>query len=164
VLYQIGALAGMARAAGVEIVHVKPHGALYNQSAKDEATARAVARAVSRFSKGLILVGLAGSLSVRAGAEQGLRVANEAFPDRAYNADGSLRSRREAGAVLEDVQAVVGHAVELAREGIRLGHGSIRVDTLCLHGDHANAAENARLVRETLGARGIEITSLANFV
>lgn len=164
VLYQIGALAGMARAAGVELVHVKPHGALYNQSAKDADTARAVARAVSAFSRDLILVGLAGSRSVEAGLEFGLRVAHEAFPDRAYNPDGSLRSRRLPGAVLESVDQVERHAVELARDGIRLESGALRVDTLCLHGDHTNAAENARRVRAALEAQGTQITALVNFV
>jgi len=164
VLYQIGALAGLARAAGVEIAHVKPHGALYNQAAKEIETARAVARAVAGFSKQLILVGLAGSRSIEAGLELGLRVAQEAFPDRAYYPDGSLRSRRLPGAVLESAEEVERHAVELARDGIRLESGALRVDTLCLHGDHASAAENAHRVRAALKTQGARITALANFV
>lgn len=164
VLYQIGALAGMARAAGLEIAHVKPHGALYNQSANDIETARAVARAVVGFSRDLILVGLAGSRSIEAGLELGLRVAREAFPDRAYNPDGTLRSRRLPGAALESVEEVERHAVELARKGIKLESGTLAVETLCLHGDHANAAENARRVRAALEAQGAQITALANFV
>ena len=94
VLYQIGALAGFTRAAGIELAHVKPHGALYNQAAQDPALAEAIAQAVKSFSRDLILVGLAGSALVMAGEAAGLRTASEGFPDRAYNPDGSLRSRR----------------------------------------------------------------------
>ena len=104
VLYQIGALAAFARASGAELVHVKPHGALYNQAAQDYTMARAIARAIARFSPQLILVGLANSRLMEAGLEAGLPVACEAFVDRAYEADGSLRSRRLPGAVLHDPQ------------------------------------------------------------
>jgi UPF0271 protein len=163
-LYQIGALAGIARAAGLELAHVKPHGALYNQAAKDAALAGAIARAVAKFSPGLILVGLAGSALIRAGEEAGLRTASEAFPDRAYNADGSLRSRRLPGALLEDPAAVLMHALELAQQGIQVigehGSSSLRVDTLCLHGDHPHAGENARAVRQALEAAGIQVARL----
>ena len=100
-LYQVSALAGFARANGTELAHVKPHGALYNQAARDRGLADAIASGVKRFSPGLVLVGLAGSALIEAGQAAGLRVANEGFPDRAYNPDGSLRSRRLPGAVLE---------------------------------------------------------------
>jgi UPF0271 protein len=164
VLYQIGALAGFARAAGAVLVHVKAHGALYNQAAADRRLANAVARAVRRFSPGLILVGLAGSKLIEAGQEAGLRTASEAFPDRAYNPDGTLVSRRLPGAVLEDVDAVVAHALELARDGIRVTAGGeercIPVDTLCLHGDHPSAAENAARLRTALVEAGIEVRGL----
>lgn len=168
VLYQVGALAGFTRAAGVELVHVKPHGALYNQAAADRALAGAIARAVARFSRSLILVGLAGSALVEAARDAGLRAASEGFPDRAYQPDGSLRPRRLPGAVLESLDGVIAHAVELAREGIRVemdGQSkSIQVDTLCLHGDHPNAAENAQGVRAALQAAGVEITPLIRVV
>ncbi len=161
VLYQIGAAWGMARASGVELAHVKPHGALYNQAAAQGPLAEAVARAVRRFSPSLILVGLAGSALTAAGADLGLRVAHEAFPDRAYEADGSLRSRRLAGAVLSEPEAVCAQAVRLAREGIqRLEAGQvrvIRVDTLCIHGDHPGAARRAAAVRAALEANGVTI-------
>lgn len=162
-LYQMGALAGMARSLGLELAHVKPHGALYNQAAQSAEIARAVARAVAGFSRSLVLVGLAGSQSITAGIEAGLRVAQEAFPDRAYNPDGTLRSRRLTGAVLADEGEVARHALELARDGIRVSSGAIRVDTLCLHGDHPNAAENARRVRAALEGAGIPISSLSEF-
>src|SRR6185503_8620770 len=101
VLYQVSALAGFAKAAGAEMTHVKPHGALYTQAAGDRALAHAVARGVARFSKELILVGLAGSALVAAGVVEGLKVANEGFPDRAYNPDGTLVSRRAPGALVQ---------------------------------------------------------------
>ncbi len=152
-LYQIGALAGLARAEGLELTHVKPHGALYNQAARDPVLAAAVARAVQRFSRDLILVGLAGSHSPAAAAEIGLPYAAEGFPDRAYLPDGSLLPRNQPGAVLDSPADVAGNAVRLAREGF----GTHAIDTLCLHGDHPRAFENARAVRDALQLAGVGI-------
>jgi 5-oxoprolinase (ATP-hydrolysing) subunit A len=164
VMYQVAALAGFARAHGIELAHVKPHGALYNQAAKDAATAEAITRGVRRFSRELILVGLAGSVLLEAGAAAGLVTAAEGFPDRAYNLDGTLRSRREPGAVLDSVEAICENAVRLAKEGIRVVDGAearyIKVETLCIHGDHAGAAQNAAAVRRALAAQGIELARL----
>ncbi|PKN94495.1 MAG: lactam utilization protein LamB [Chloroflexi bacterium HGW-Chloroflexi-6] len=150
VLYQIGALAAFAKAQGVELRHVKPHGALYNQAATDADLAEAVARAVKRFSVDLILVGLAGSGLLDAGRAIGLRVAGEAFPDRGYNPDGTLMSRKLPGALLTDPQEVAENALRLAREGIRFGERVVIPDTLCLHGDHPHSVENASLVHRAL--------------
>ena len=98
VLYQVGAVAGFARAHGVELVHVKPHGALYNQAVNDDGLSRAIARGVARFSKALIFVGLATSKAMRDAAEaEGLRYAGEAFADRVYNPDGLEKGRRAGG-------------------------------------------------------------------
>jgi UPF0271 protein len=160
VLYQIGALAGFAKAEGLDLRHVKPHGALYNQAAKDAALAESVARAVKRFSAGLILVGLAGSELVKAGAALGLRVANEAFPDRGYNPDGTLMSRKLPGAILENPQEVAANAVRLAREGIRFEEQTVIPETLCLHGDNIRAAENAKLVRDELRKAGVDLAAM----
>lgn len=164
VLYQIGALSAFGRANRVELVHVKPHGALYNQAARDHALAEAVARAVARFSKELILVGLAGSALVAAGQAAGLRVANEGFPDRAYQPDGSLRPRRLPGALLETTEAVCAQAVRLAVEGIGSvengGQWKQPVDTLCIHGDHPGASARAAAVRLALEEQGITVAPL----
>ena len=163
-LYQVAALAGFARAAGKELVHVKPHGALYNQAARDARLAEAVARGVARFSRELILVGLAGSLLISAGQAVGLRVASEGFPDRATNLDGSLRSRREPGAVLDSLEAICAQAVRLAQEGLRIQEGDqvrfARVDTLCIHGDQPGAAHHAAAVRAALIEQGIVLLPL----
>jgi UPF0271 protein len=150
VLYQIGALYAIAKTEGMELQHVKPHGALYNQAAQDGTLANAVARAVKRFSGELILVGLAGSSLIEAGVEVGLNVANEGFPDRNYNPDGMLVSRKESNAIIESPEEVAAHAMKLIRDGILFGEKRVRVDTLCLHGDHPRVVENAKLIREIL--------------
>jgi UPF0271 protein len=157
ILYQIGALAAFAKAEGAELRHVKPHGALYNQAAKDRLLANAIARAVKAFSVDLILVGLAGSSLIEAGAELNLRVANEGFPDRNYNPDGTLASRKQPNALIESPDEAAAHAASLVTDGIDFSGRRVRVDTLCLHGDHIHAAENARLVRQALEKEGIEI-------
>jgi UPF0271 protein len=160
VLYQIGALHAIARAEGVELHHVKPHGALYNQAAKDRALADAIVRAVKTFSRDLILVGLAGSSLVEAGIEAGLTVANEGFPDRNYEPDGTLTPRRRENAIIQSPEEVSVHAIELAKQGIRFGDRVIQPDTLCLHGDHPYATQNAKQVRKTLKKEQILVTSL----
>ena len=161
IVYQVGALEAFARAAGSELRHVKPHGALYNRAAADPAVAETVAQAVRRCSPGLVLVGLAGSALIGAARAAGLGAAAEAFPDRAYERDGSLRSRRLPGAVLIDSAAVAERAVSMARDGTVLAvDGSLLelvADTLCLHGDTPGAAEHAAAVRAALEAAGIGV-------
>jgi UPF0271 protein len=160
ILDQINALAEIARSEGVELRHVKPHGALYNQAAKDEVLAIAIAKIVKRFSDQLILMGLAGSKLVEAGINIGLTVANEGFPDRNYNPDGTLASRKQPNAIIESPEKVAFHAVELAQNGIDFAGQRVRVDTLCLHGDHAHAAQNAKLVRDILEKNAIKVVAL----
>lgn len=159
-LYQLGALQAFARVQGVELVHVKPHGALNNLAARDYPTALTVAEAVAAYDPNLILVGPGGSELCRAGVDVGLRVANEGFPDRGYLPDGQLMPRGQAGALISDPKQVAQNAVRLAREGIA---GS-RIDTLCLHGDNPQAVENARQVRRALEAAGITICPLVQFL
>lgn len=150
VLYQIGALYAIAKSENVELHHVKPHGAIYNQAAKDRALANSIAQAVKRFSSDLILIGLAGSGLIEAGIEAGLRVANEGFPDRNYNPDGTLVSRKESNAIIESPEEVAAHARKLIQHGILFEGKPVKVDTLCLHGDHPRVVENAKMIRETL--------------
>ncbi len=160
ILYQIGALAGFARQAGLCLRHVKPHGALYNQAAKNPDLAMAIAQAVFDFDPGLILVGLAGSELVRQGQAVGLQVANEGFPDRAYLPDGALMPRGQEGAVITAPELVARNALRLVREGITVKRNHVRVDTLCLHGDNPEAVENAKAVRRILDAENVEIRPL----
>ena len=164
VLLQIGALHAFTRALGVPLVHVKPHGALYNRAAKDAAIAAAIARAVAGFDAGLILVGLAGSELVTAGQSLGLPVAREAFADRAYEPDGTLRARGLPGAMLPDSAAMVEQAIMIARDGQVTAYGgthlSIDADTICLHGDTREAAGRAQALRAGLRGAGIAIRPL----
>ena len=162
-LYQTGALAAIAVAAGARLHHVKPHGALYNMAARDRAWAEAIARAVRDFDASLILVGLAGSTSISAARAAGLRVAREAFCDRRYRSDGSLAPRSEPGAVIEDIDAAITQAVAIAtrgeaftREGTRV---VIEADTLCVHGDRPNAGEFALRLRASLQHAGITVAA-----
>ena len=168
VLYQVGALAAFAKAAGAQLVHVKPHGALYNLAARDRPLAEAIAQAVARFNRRLILVGLANSLLVEAGLEAGLPVAREAFADRAYEADGSLRSRRLPGAVLEDPAQATEQVVRIARDGLVVAYTGeevpVQAETICLHGDTPTAVEIAKTIRRELEAAGIEVVPMGNLV
>ncbi len=160
IIYQLGALAGVAKAEGMKLRHVKAHGAFYNQAAKDAKLAEAMARAVRDFDKGLIFLGLAGSEMIEAGRKTGLQVANEGFPDRRYEVDGTLVSRRQPNAIIESAEEVAAQAVKLAKEGIDFAGRRVQIDTLCLHGDNPNAAENARTIREALEKSGIEVRGL----
>jgi 5-oxoprolinase (ATP-hydrolysing) subunit A len=166
IVYQVGAVAAFARAIGNEIRHVKAHGALYNQAAADPRLAETVARAVRRCSRELVLVGLAGSALLEAGRAAGLAVAAEGFPDRAYEVDGSLRSRSLPEAVLIDSAMVAERAVAMARDGIvPTADGSevrLEVDTLCLHGDTPGAVEHARAVRAALEGAGIRVAPVGH--
>lgn len=164
VLYQIGALSAMARAEGVALQHVKPHGALYNMSVRRSDVADAIASAVASFDESLILVGLPGSELLAAGLRLGLRVAAEAFVDRSYEADGSLTSRRFADAVLTDQEHVAARSVQLVCDGkIAARDGSsllIKADTICIHGDTPHAAELALAIRRRLEDAGVTVASL----
>jgi UPF0271 protein len=166
VLYQVGALQAFARAHGARVVHVKPHGALYNQAAEDKALARAVARGVVRAGRELVFVGLASTDVMRGAAEaEGLRFAAEAFADRRYERDGSLQSRRVPGSVITDPEVAAAQAVRIARDGVVVATDGtevrLRADTLCLHGDNPEAVANARAVRQALEGAGVEVRALA---
>ena len=160
-LYQIGALWAFAAAAGIQLRHVKPHGALYNLGAADAGIATAVARAVRDFDRRLVLFGLAGSHLLAAGREAGLRTASEVFADRAYRRDGRLLPRDEPGAVLTDPARVVARALRMAREGrVETTDGTdlvVRADTICVHGDTPGAAALARSLKTALTAEGFTL-------
>ena len=162
-LYQIGALQAVAHAQGVRVAHVKPHGALYNMAARDRALADAVARAVRDVDKDMILIGLAGSELIRAAEAEGIRAAHEAFADRRYEPDGSLMSRREADAVIHDVGVAVAQAVRIATNGKVDSRGreiDIRADTICVHGDRADAGVFAQKLRRSLEGAGVVVEAL----
>lgn len=164
VLYQTGALSAFAQSEGVRLHHVKPHGALYNMAARDRALADAIAAAIAAFDRSLILVGLAGSASLAAGRAAGLTVAAEAFCDRRYRADGSLTPRRETGAVIHDIDEAVAQGLSIALHGTATDADgnpvAIAADTLCIHGDKADAAAFARRLRTALEHAGVSVAAL----
>jgi UPF0271 protein len=164
VVYQIGALAAIARAEGVALAHVKAHGALYNMAARDRSLADAIAAAVRAVDSTLVLFGLPGSELIRAGEAAGLAVASEGFADRAYAPDGSLASRATAGSVLHDPDVVVQRALDMIQHGrVTTVDGSplaIRVDTLCVHGDTPGAPDLVRRLRQGLERQGIDVRPL----
>lgn len=165
VTYQVGALAAFARYHGVSLTHVKGHGAIYNMAAVQPKLAQAMAEGVALFDPELVFVGLAGSALIQAGRATGLAVAAEAFADRAYNADGTLVSRRLAGAVIHDPDAVAARVVRMARDGsVVAADGSVLQvdpDTICVHGDTPGAAILAAAIRRGLAAAGIEVGPLS---
>jgi 5-oxoprolinase (ATP-hydrolysing) subunit A len=165
VLYQLGALQALARAAGAPIRYVKPHGALYNTIVHHEAHAQAVVDAVRAFGGDLPLLLLPGSVALAKAAAAGLRGVAEAFADRAYNPDGTLVSRREPGAVLHDTDLVVANMVRLAQTGkITAIDGTIiRVDaeSICVHGDTPGSVAMAAAVRAGLESAGVTVRSFA---
>ena len=164
VLRQIGALDRIARSCGGRIVHVKPHGALYNLAARNAALANAVAAAVRESDPRLILVGLAGSELLVAGRAYGLRVASEVFADRTYQPDGSLTPRSQPDALIVDLAAAVAQLQHIVREGAVIATDGTRVmttaDTVCVHGDGPRAVEFARRLRKELAAAGIVLRAL----
>lgn len=166
VRYQIGALEAFCRAAGVELRHVKPHGALYNQAAADPALARAIARATARFSRDLLLFGLASSEPMATAAEElGLRYVPEAFADRRYLPDGSLQSRSEPGSLLTDPERAAAQALAIATGApVSTAEGAtieVRAESICCHGDTPGAVEIAAAVRRALEGAGIAVEAPA---
>ncbi|MEE8157879.1 MAG: 5-oxoprolinase subunit PxpA [Dehalococcoidia bacterium] len=166
VTYQIGAL--QAFASGKKLQHVKPHGAMYNMAVGDKALARAICQATLEVDPNMILVALAGSAWVELAAEMGLRVAREAFADRAFTAQGTLVPRSEPGSVIHDVNEVVERSVKMVTQGkvtaITGEEIEIHSDSLCLHGDTPGAVEMARAVKEGLEAAGVEIVPMSSLV
>ncbi len=163
-LYQTGALQAVCRSEGVELQHVKPHGAMYNQAAKDPKMALAIAKAVKAAGDGIILMGLANSAFEAAAAEAGVPFAAEAFVDRGYMPDGSLVPRNQPGAFIHDPDEAAARMVRLVKEGvIKTADGQelrLKAHSICLHGDNPEAVKMAQAVRATLEKNGITIKNL----
>ena len=160
-LYQIGALAAITHAEGGVMRHVKPHGMLYNQAAKDPQLADAIAKAVHACDPALILVGLAGSELIRAGKHYGLTTRQEVFADRGYQADGSLVPRSQPGALIEDEEQSLAQTLEMVQNGrVKSITGEwtpVEAQTVCLHGDGEHALAFARHHRAAFLERGIAV-------
>ncbi|MBB1650588.1 MULTISPECIES: LamB/YcsF family protein [Delftia] len=165
VIYQIGALQGLARVAGTEVRYVKPHGALYNTIAHDRRQATDVITAMRAIDPSLVLVALAGSPLIDWARDAGLTVVAEAFADRGYTPEGTLVSRRDPGAVLHDVDQIAARMLMLVREGVVEAVDGSRVriaaDSICVHGDSPGAVAIARHLRERFEQEGVRISSFA---
>jgi UPF0271 protein len=164
VLYQLGAVEAFVRAAGLVLQHVKPHGALYNHAAKNERAASEFIEAVKSFDPGLCLFALAGSIFVEMARAAGLRVAREAFADRAYTGDGQLAPRKLIGAVINDPRQVLERVLKLAKTGMMTSiEGddiTLDFDTLCVHGDTPGSWQIAKNIREGLEGAGIRVSAV----
>lgn len=165
VIYQVGALAGFAAAAGHRLQHVKCHGAMYNMAARDEKLARALARGVRKADPSLVFVALSGSILYRAGLDEGLVTAAEAFGDRGYLDNGQLVPRSHPRALITDPEEVAARVATMVGEGYVLsidGHQvPVQADTICLHGDNPAAVNIAARLRDALSAQGIQVRAMA---
>jgi len=161
---QIRTLAEVAATYATAIVHVKPHGAIYNQAVNKPELAQAIAKGVARFSKDVVLVGLAGSKMLEVFRQSGFRVAAEAFADRRYEPDGTLRSRKFEDALIRDPKQAAEQAVRIARkQGVIASDGStvkIEAQTICIHGDTPGAPKIADAVAAGLQASGVSLRPL----
>ena len=163
-LYQISALGGMCKAAGVKLQHVKLHGALYNMAAKDYELSKAICEAIYEYDKDLIVMGLSGSEMIKAANDCGLKAASEVFADRAYEEDGTLVNRRKAGAMIEDEDEAIKRVVRMVKEGkvtsITGKDIDIKADSICVHGDGEKALLFVEKIRKALAEEEIEIRHL----
>jgi UPF0271 protein len=164
VLYQVGAMAAAARAAGSPLRFVKPHGALYTRASADPAVAEPVVRAAAEI--GLPLLCPAGSRMEATARDRGVITYTEAFADRAYEPDGSLAPRTETGAVIDDPDEAAARAVRLAVHGLVMAVDGTEIpvpaQSICVHGDSPRALEIARAVRRSLTAAGVEIRAFVS--
>ena len=171
VIYQTGALQAFAISQGLKLQHMKAHGALYNMAVANPKIWEAMAEAICRVDKEMILVALASSNNeplLDMGKRYGIRIAFEAFPDRAYRKDGSLVPRREKGAVMEDHEVVAQRALKMALEGKVIAIDGTEIDlwadTLCVHGDNPDAVQMVKKIREELKKSGANVISMKWFV
>ncbi|REK74870.1 LamB/YcsF family protein [Paenibacillus paeoniae] len=160
-VYQIGAVQAFVRAEGATLTHVKPHGALYNMAAQDEALAEAIAEAVYKVEGNALLYGLAGSALIRAAEKIGLTAAQEVFADRSYEADGTLTHRSLPGAVIADSAVAASQAVDMIVKGqVMTRQGTplaLQADTVCVHGDTPEAVKHVLALREALSKAAIGV-------
>jgi UPF0271 protein len=164
VIYQLGALDAFLKVMHTRLHHVKPHGALYNMAAKDEALAEAICKAVYDYDSSLLLYGLSGSKLIEAAIATGLSTCSEVFADRTYQDDGHLTPRTHPQALLHDPQQSVQQVLQMVqRRTVTSVNGKevpLVVDTVCLHGDGSNAIEIARGIKAALETNGVEVRGM----
>ncbi|MGN1203296.1 MAG: 5-oxoprolinase subunit PxpA [Eubacterium sp.] len=163
-LYQLGALSAIAKAKGVKLRHVKPHGAMYNMAAKSKELSDAVVDAVSDFDSSLILLALSGSQMIISAKEKGIKYASEVFADRAYEADGTLRSRSLDGAMIEDENEAIQRVVRMIKEGkVKAYTGEdveLEAHSVCVHGDGIKALEFVKALNKAFNDNDIRVVPL----
>ena len=168
VQYQVAALMGMAKAQGLSLQHVKPHGALYNMAAVDYELSRAICQAVKELDENLIILGLSGSEMIRAAKDLGMKVACEVFADRGYEEDGTLVSRKKEGAFIHDEVEAVARVVRMVKEGkVTAASGKdidIQADSICVHGDGEKALLFVEKIRAGLADEGIRVAPLSEII
>jgi len=162
VVYQVGALKALAESEGAKLVHVKPHGMLYNQSARDPLLADAIARAVKAVDAGLILVGLANSVSIEVAKRVGLKTRQEVFADRGYQADGALVPRGQPGAMIDSEDRAIAQTLAMVQQGrVQSVDGqwvALQAESVCLHGDGEHALDFARRLHQAFASENITVT------
>lgn len=167
-LYQLGALDGFCRAAGVKLQHVKPHGAFYNMAAKDYKLSEAICEAIKSFDKDLIVLALSGGELAKAAKDMGLRTALEVFADRGYEEDGTLVDRRKEGAMITDEQEAIDRVIRMVKEkkvtAVTGRDIPIQADSVCVHGDGVKALAFVEKIRAALQKEEIQICSLDEIV
>ena len=167
-LYQLGALDGFCRAAGVKLQHVKHHGAFYNMAAKDYKLSVAICEAIKNFDKDLIVLALSGGELAKAAKDMGLRTALEVFADRGYEEDGTLVDRRKEGAMITDEQEAIDRVIRMVKEkkvtAVTGRDISIQADSVCVHGDGVKALAFVEKIRAALQKEEIQICSLDEIV
>ena len=168
VIYQIGALDACARAKGTKVTHVKPHGALSNIACADRKVADAIARAVYSLDPSLILLAPAASQLIAAGRDKGLPVVEEIFADRAYLDDGNLVPRSQPGAMVHGAEASLQHVMRMVEESALISINGKRLpvnpQSICVHGDNADAVATAQAIRDGLLKAGYGLVSIPELV
>jgi 5-oxoprolinase (ATP-hydrolysing) subunit A len=164
VLYQVSALKGICESFGGRLHHVKAHGALYNQAAKDIVLAEAIALAVARIDPELILFGMSGSYLITEAEKLGLRSASEVFADRTYQHDGSLTPRTEPNALITETAQAISQVIQMIEsQTVTAIDGQsipLRAETICIHGDGPNAVQFAKAIRQKLDETGIDVMAI----
>lgn len=164
ILYQVAAVKGICEAFGTRLHHVKPHGALYNQAAKNPEMANAIAEAVKKIDENLIFYGLSGSCLISEAEKVGLKTASEVFADRTYQADGNLTPRAESNALIHDAETAIKQVLQMIEtQTVTATNGatvSLRAETLCIHGDGAHALRFAQMINAKLRECGVVIQAI----
>lgn len=168
IIYQLGALMAFTKSYGLDIQHLKPHGALYNRASKDSNIAKAICEALAKVDNNIIIMGLSNSELTYYANHMGLKCANEVFADRAYNDDGTLVSRQIEGSILHDKDFVISRIKKIIKEkkvtSINGNEIDIKADSICVHGDTKQALEFVNNIRDSLESSGIVVSSLKHFI